>query len=476
MQIQLAQLILVYLKLSKQINLMSFHLMAYNNKYVSCTISEKTQLCCHIDVAKGWETFEYNILDSSRIQIKCVSNSKYLCAEKGGGEKVYGNRNAALEWETFTYGMLKGVNLKGWFIPTKSLNPEFYRDYDQTDLFSLCSFLGKDVTIRKFNHHYLNFIKKDDFLWMAFQGINTVRLPIAFWNFMEDSKYHTYPFTSYEYIEDCFNWAETYGISILLDIQAPVGSQNGKSESGKIGDADFDLLETISFVKTICKLIGKKKNLLGINLLHQPDIKLIGQYYIHKIHKSGLENNSNIIDIEVETFKILFNKFFMKDSISSDPDRENVCEYLGRSVLSKYYKQAYENIISYFPNIMVTIINNSNMQKIKESNNLVLDIYLKPFIDEENKTFQQLLDQVDKITTEICLLERKVILGEFSCTLPNRLYKENSSEIYNLTSELYRRQREAAKHCFAFYFYTYKSEYEILSLKNFLEKGYIDKF
>jgi aryl-phospho-beta-D-glucosidase BglC (GH1 family) len=57
-----------------------------------------------------------------------------------------------------------------------------------------------------------------------------VRLPVGYWNVIEDP-YHRYAPKDHtkalKYIDLCFDWAEKYGLTVLLDLHGAPGSQNG---------------------------------------------------------------------------------------------------------------------------------------------------------------------------------------------------------------------------------------------------------
>jgi glucan 1,3-beta-glucosidase len=84
--------------------------------------------------------------------------------------------------------------------------------------------------------HWDDFITESDFQYLASIGINTVRLPIGFWNLPGSEFKSGTPFEgtgdafagSWARIVRAINWANTYGIGVLVDLHGAAGSQNGQ--------------------------------------------------------------------------------------------------------------------------------------------------------------------------------------------------------------------------------------------------------
>lgn len=125
-----------------------------------------------------------------------------------------------------------GVNLGGWFIPEKWMSSSLFAGTDAQDLYQL---LATPKGERRYLQHMDNWITEDDFRWMKAHGIVRVRLPIGYWALGGDDRY---PDVS-KYLDWSFAMAEKYQISILLDLHAARGSQNGRNHSGRIGPIDW---------------------------------------------------------------------------------------------------------------------------------------------------------------------------------------------------------------------------------------------
>ena len=83
--------------------------------------------------------------------------------------------------------------------------------------------------------HWDEFITESDFQYLANIGINTVRLPVGFWNLGPSFTAGT-PFEgtgdifagSWARIVRAINWASLHGIGVLVDMHGAAGSQNGQ--------------------------------------------------------------------------------------------------------------------------------------------------------------------------------------------------------------------------------------------------------
>jgi glucan 1,3-beta-glucosidase len=165
---------------------------------------------------------------------------------------------------------LKGVNLGGWLVLEKWITPSLFNGLKASDEYTLCLLASPAVTgaIRK---HRDNFITKEDFYWLADHGIESLRLPVGYWVFGDETPY----IGAIEYVDKAFAWAEQAGLKILLDLHAAPGSQNGWDHSGRAGSASWHKSEAniIKSLQVISKLVlryGKYPQFLGIELLNEP--------------------------------------------------------------------------------------------------------------------------------------------------------------------------------------------------------------
>ncbi|CAJ1336531.1 unnamed protein product, partial [Effrenium voratum] len=114
------------------------------------------------------------------------------------------------------------------------------------------------------------FITQEDFRWLRNEGgINAVRLPVGYWCLDEHAK--GTPFLSTQrYVDAVFDWAEKYGIKVLLELHAHVGSQNGEHHSGECGQVAWlepaNQEKNLEVIRGCAQRWGCREALLGLGL------------------------------------------------------------------------------------------------------------------------------------------------------------------------------------------------------------------
>jgi len=131
--------------------------------------------------------------------------------------------------------------------------------------------------------HWDTWITKSDFQYLASIGINTVRLPIGYWNlgpyYCQDTPFapvaEVYR-NSWPRIVRAINVAGEFGIGVLVDLHGAVGSQNGQPHSG-ISDSATNMFEdtqymekTISVLMFLMEQLATVTNVVGIQILNEP--------------------------------------------------------------------------------------------------------------------------------------------------------------------------------------------------------------
>ena len=183
---------------------------------------------------------------------------------------------------------LKGVNLGGWLVLERWITPSLFQGLNAKDEKTFCQELGanKQAVLKDHRDSYIN---ESDFQWMTEHGINAARIPVGHW-ILEDAG----PFVSaVKYLDKAFVWAQSNGISILIDLHTAPGSQNGHDHSGEAGpvgwhkDAD-NIQQTLHVIEGLAARYGKNQALLGIELLNEPD-KLIPHDLLLEFYKDAYE-------------------------------------------------------------------------------------------------------------------------------------------------------------------------------------------
>jgi glucan 1,3-beta-glucosidase len=196
---------------------------------------------------------------------------------------------------------LRGVNLGGWLVLEKWMVPSLFDGLQAVDETSYCVELGERAA-QTLKHHWHHFITRDDFVWLAATGINAVRIPLGHWIFGPDYPYHRaygnlrHPFVQggLDILDQAFDWAEEFGLLIVLDLHAAPGCQNG-FDNGGIKDvcewhtqADY-IGHSLSVLERLAARYHTRPALHAIQTLNEPrwDIPtdLLKKYHTEAYHR-----------------------------------------------------------------------------------------------------------------------------------------------------------------------------------------------
>jgi hypothetical protein len=131
--------------------------------------------------------------------------------------------------------------------------------------------------------HWDTWITQSDMEYLAGIGINTVRLPIGYWNLgPEHCKGTNYDQVSSVYqnswprVKRAINMAGKSGLGVLVDLHGAVGSQNGQGHSG-VSDGVTGLFQsqnnmdsTANVLNFLMKELASVTNVVGIQMLNEP--------------------------------------------------------------------------------------------------------------------------------------------------------------------------------------------------------------
>jgi len=196
---------------------------------------------------------------------------------------------------------LRGVNLGGWLVLEKWITPSLFEGLEATDETTYCAELGEraDTLLKQ---HWNSYITREDFAWLAKTGINAVRLPVGHWLFGADYPYHRsygearHPFVvgGLDIVDKVFDWAEEFGLHVILDLHAAPGCQNG-FDNGGIKDVcewhtDPAYLEhSLSVLERLAQRYHNRPALHGIETLNEPrwdvDTDLLKKYHTDAYHR-----------------------------------------------------------------------------------------------------------------------------------------------------------------------------------------------
>ncbi|MBN1412562.1 MAG: cellulase family glycosylhydrolase [Spirochaetales bacterium] len=146
----------------------------------------------------------------------------------------YGNGNVVA---------LRGTNLGGWFVQEPWMNNTGNGVDEYTFRNALSSRLGETNMWNLINAYRDQYVKTSDFDAMKNAGMNCIRIPINFMDFMDFSGNMRTSIPGQSSIWARLDWAITEmgnrGIYTIIDLHAAQGSQNGFDNSGQAGPARF---------------------------------------------------------------------------------------------------------------------------------------------------------------------------------------------------------------------------------------------
>ena len=232
---------------------------------------------------------------------------------------------------------LRGVNLGGWLVLEKWMTPSLFDGLQATDETSYCVELGKSAE-QSLKNHWDTFITVGDFAWLAKTGINAVRIPVGHWIFGPDYPYHQsygaslHPFVEggIEILDRAFDWAEEYGLQIVLDLHAAPGCQNGFDNGGILNVCEWHTKEEyINYALHILERLAERYHsrlaLHAIEVLNEPrwdvDTALLKKYNTEGYHR--IRKYCDAKDVAV-VFHDGFRSFREYSGFLTEPEFSNV--------------------------------------------------------------------------------------------------------------------------------------------------------
>ena len=166
---------------------------------------------------------------------------------------------------------IKGVNHGNWLVLEKWMSPALFQGTTAEDEYYLPTQLSPEVYEARIKIHRSEYITERDFVTIKSMGMESVRIPVPYFIF-GDRK----PFIGcIEELDKAFNWAEKYGLTILIDLHTVPLSQNGFDNGGISGVCKWaqnpDEVEfALSVLERLAKRYGNRKGLFGIQPLNEP--------------------------------------------------------------------------------------------------------------------------------------------------------------------------------------------------------------
>lgn len=166
---------------------------------------------------------------------------------------------------------VKGVNLGNWLVLEKWMSPALFDGTTAEDEYYLPMQLSEEVYEARIKVHRAEYITERDFVRISAMGMDAVRIPVPYFIFGDRP-----PFIGcVEELDKAFNWAEKYGLQILVDLHTAPDSQNGFDNGGISGVCKWSKQpEEVEFVlgvlERLAERYGNRKGLWGIEVINEP--------------------------------------------------------------------------------------------------------------------------------------------------------------------------------------------------------------
>ena len=293
---------------------------------------------------------------------------------------------------------IKGVNLGNWLVLEKWMSPALFEGTTAEDEYYLPTQLSPEVYEARIKIHRSEYITERDFVTIKRMGMESVRIPVPYFIF-GDRK----PFIGcIEELDKAFNWAEKYGLTILIDLHTVPLSQNGFDNGGISGVCKWaqepeEIEFALSVLERLAKRYGNRKGLFGIQPLNEP----------------VTENMWETMDVQ--------NRY-----TPADPELAKGSAPITMDFLRQFYLEAYDRISEYMPKDKFVVIHDGFelmvwkdfMQEEKYSN-VILDTHQYLMVAEArgcSQTVEGYLKYIkEELQPQITEMEKyfPVICGEW---------------------------------------------------------------
>ena len=166
---------------------------------------------------------------------------------------------------------IKGVNFGNWLVLEKWMDPAMFEGVEAEDEIWLNRLMDRETLEARMRQHRDSYITEDDFRAVAERGLNLIRLPVPYFIFGDRPPL----MGCIDYVDKAFEWAERYGLRLLLDLHTVPGSQNGYDNGGITGVCKWckdpeEVAFALTVLERLAKRYGTRKGLFGIEVLNEP--------------------------------------------------------------------------------------------------------------------------------------------------------------------------------------------------------------
>ena len=249
---------------------------------------------------------------------------------------------------------VKGVNLGNWLVLEKWMSPALFDGTTAEDEYYLPSQLSKEVYEARIKIHRAEYITEGDFVRIKAMGLDTVRIPVPYFIFGDRP-----PFIGcIAELDKAFNWADRYGLQILIDLHTAPDSQNGFDNGGISGVCKWSRQpDEVEFVLNVLERLAERykdrAGLWGIEVINEPI----------------LDNMWEMMDVP--------NRYPAADPEKAKGSGPNTMEFIRR-----FYLDAYDRIRKHLPEEKYIVIHDAfnlhawkDFMREEKYKNVVLDTH-----------------------------------------------------------------------------------------------------
>ncbi|OUP11073.1 cellulase family glycosylhydrolase [Collinsella sp. An2] len=170
--------------------------------------------------------------------------------------------------------MIRGVNLGGWLALERWITPNLFEGIAAADEREFYEELGWQQACDRLVRHRESFIDEKDFAFIHEAGCSLIRLPVPYSVFGDVEG----RLGCIEYVDRAFEWAERYGLDILIDLHTVPGCANGLENGGVCGLCTWHQDEknvdvTLDVLERLASRYAKSSALFGIEPVNEPASK-----------------------------------------------------------------------------------------------------------------------------------------------------------------------------------------------------------
>ncbi|KAK4434178.1 putative glucan 1,3-beta-glucosidase A [Sesamum alatum] len=213
--------------------------------------------------------------------------------------------------------------------------------------FQVTNGYGPHFASQVMKEHWSTFIVEEDFKFIKENGLNAVRIPVGWWIASDPFPPKPYVPGSLHVLDNAFSWAEKYGIYIIIDLHAALGSQNGAEHSSsrdgsqEWGQTDDNIQQTVDVIKFLSSRYANSSSFLAMELMNEPLSPGVSLDILTKYYKAGYDA---VRKYSETAYVVLSNRLGPADPT----ELFRFANGLNRSTVDVHYYPYYNNALSSF--------------------------------------------------------------------------------------------------------------------------------